>query len=70
MGYRGYDRVFYIREVSRCLLISRGTARVALEYLGAKQALRSIARGRTRLFSLPQGSRICRVPRGSVLGRW
>lgn len=64
MEYWGYDRAFHIRKVSRCFLISRGTARVALEYLGAKQALRSIARGRMRLFSLPQSSRICRVPPG------
>ncbi len=52
---RGYDREMYIREVSRCLPISRGTAQTALEYLEAKQVLRSATRGRTRLFSLRRG---------------
>jgi len=52
---RGYDREMYIREVSRCLPISRGTAQTALEYLEAKQVLRSVTRGRTRLFSLRRG---------------
>ncbi|MCK9276980.1 MAG: nucleotidyltransferase domain-containing protein [Methanoculleus sp.] len=52
---RGYDREIYIREVSRYLPISRGTAQTALEYLEAKQVLRSVTRGRTRLFSLRRG---------------
>lgn len=52
---RGYDREMYIREVSRCLPISRGTAQTALEYLEAKQVLRSVTKGRTRLFSLRVG---------------
>lgn len=52
---RGYDREIYIREVARYLPISRGTAQTALEYLEAKQVLRSVTRGRTRLFSLRRG---------------
>lgn len=52
---RGYDREVYIREVARYLPISRGTAQTALEYLEAKQVLRSVTRGRTRLFSLRRG---------------
>jgi predicted nucleotidyltransferase len=53
---RGYDREIYIREVCRHLPISRGSAQTALEYLEGKQVLRSVARGRTRLFSLQQGN--------------
>jgi hypothetical protein len=53
---RGYDREFYIREICRYLPISRGTAQTALEYLEAKQVIRSVTRGRTRLFSLQQGN--------------
>ncbi|MDD4137890.1 MAG: helix-turn-helix domain-containing protein [Methanoregula sp.] len=52
---RGYDREVYIREVSRHLPISRGTAQTALEYLEAKQVLRSATRGRMRLFSRESG---------------
>ncbi len=52
---RGYDREMYIREVARHLSISHGTAQTALEYLEAKQILRSATRGRTRLFSLRRG---------------
>jgi len=52
---RGYDREVYIREAARLLPISRGTAQTALEYLEAKQVLRSATRGRTRLFSLRRG---------------
>jgi len=52
----GYDREVYIREVCRYLPISRGTAQTALEYLEGKQVLRSVTRGRTRLFSLQQGN--------------
>jgi len=52
---RGYDREMYIREAARYLSISHGTAQTALEYLEAKQVLRSVTRGRTRLFSLRRG---------------
>ena len=53
---RGYNQEIYIREVCRNLPISRGSAQTALEYLEEKQVLRSITRGRTRLFSLQRGS--------------
>ncbi len=53
---RGYNQEIYIREVCRNLPISRGSAQTALEYLEGKQVLRSITRGRTRLFSLQRGS--------------
>ena len=52
---RGYDRKLYIGEAARLLPISRGTAQAVLEYLEAKQVLRSATGGRARLFSLRRG---------------
>ena len=52
---RGYDRKLYIGEAARLLPISRGTAQAVLEYLEAKQVLRSATRGRARLLSLRRG---------------
>ena len=54
---RGYDRELYIGEAARLLPISRGTAQAVLEYLEAKQVLRSATGGRARLFSLRRGDR-------------
>ena len=51
----GYDREYYIREISTCLPISHGTAQTILERLEKKLVLSSSLRGKTRLFRIKPG---------------
>jgi uncharacterized protein len=51
----GYDREYYIREISTCLPISHGTAQTILERLEKKLVLLSSLRGKTRLFRIKPG---------------
>jgi len=51
----GYDREYYIREISTCLPISHGTAQTILERLEKKLVLSSSMRGKTRIFRIKPG---------------
>jgi predicted nucleotidyltransferase len=51
----GYDREYYIREISTCLPISHGTAQTILERLEKKLVLSSSLRGKTRIFRIKPG---------------
>ena len=51
----GYDREYYIREISTCLPISHGTAQTVLDRLEKKLVLSSSLRGKTRVFRIKPG---------------
>lgn len=51
----GYDREYYIREISTVLPISHGTAQTILERLEKKLVLSSSLRGKTRIFRIKPG---------------
>jgi len=51
----GYDREYYIREISTVLPLSHGTAQTILERLEKKCVLSSSLRGKTRCFRIKQG---------------
>jgi predicted nucleotidyltransferase len=51
----GYNREYYIREISTLLPISHGTAQTILERLEKKLVLSSSLRGKTRVFGIRTG---------------
>lgn len=51
----GYNREYYIREISTILPISHGTAQTILERLEKKLVLSSSLRGKTRIFRIKPG---------------
>lgn len=51
----GYDREYYIREISTILPISHGTAQTILERLEKKLVLTSSLKGKTRIFRIKPG---------------
>jgi predicted nucleotidyltransferase len=52
---QGYNREYYIREISTLLPISHGTAQTILERLEKKIVLSSSLRGKTRVFGIRPG---------------
>jgi uncharacterized protein len=52
---QGYNREYYIREISTLLPISHGTAQTVLERLEKKIVLSSSLRGKTRVFGIRPG---------------
>ena len=51
----GYDREYYIREISKVLPMSHGTAQTILERLEKKLVLASTLKGKTRIFRIRPG---------------
>jgi predicted nucleotidyltransferase len=51
----GYDREYYIREISTVLPLSHGTAQTILERFEKKLVLASTLKGKTRIFRIKPG---------------